>query len=161
VGTLKNRIGLLVVVAGLATFVAAGSVGAEARSRRLAGTWSLTIVNPAPTCTESCIVVAFRGAINGNGEGPGATLSPATPPPYLFGQGNGDITIHTFKGDVFLQGSVIFNPTDDGEFAFLFRIVGGTGVYEGATGWIGSVGEAEIPGLRLVNQRYEGRLHLA
>jgi hypothetical protein len=150
---------LLAVVGGLATVAVAGTVGAAPTSRRVSGTWDLTVADPSPGCTQNCILVTFRGGISGNGEavavGPPA---PAHPPSNLMAPG--DATVHTRRGDLFLSGTSVFNPTGEGEFTFLFRITGGTGAMAGASGWVGSVGVSDVPATQFTNERYEGRLVL-
>ena len=53
----------------------------------------------------------------------------------------------THKGDIITQENEIFNPTiydNYGAICGMFYIIGGTGDYEGATGWLGFVAtEAE------------------
>jgi hypothetical protein len=117
------------------------------------------VLDPSPTCTEDCIGVTFRGGINGSGES--VTVSPpvpAHPPTNVIAEG--DVTVHTKKGDLFMSGTAVFNPTGEGEFTFLFRITGGTGGLAGASGWVGSVGASDIPGVVLTNERYQGTLTL-
>jgi len=46
----------------------------------------------------------------------------------------GDNTIHTKDGDLLTKDAIVLATTGDGEFAEVDTVVGGTGLYEGASG---------------------------
>ena len=52
----------------------------------------------------------------------------------------GDNTIHARGGDLFTKDAIVLATTGDGEFAEIDTIVGGTGVYAGATGKLTGTG---------------------
>lgn len=141
------------------TFVG-GEVGAAPRSQKIAGTFDLRLAASAACPDPTCARFTFRGVIRGPGEGPTTAIFPAQPPSNLIGQGLA--TVHTSSGDVHLAGSSIFNPdpASDGEIVFNLKIVGGTGAYAGAGGYILAFGPAEVPGAVASNLIYTGRLTL-
>ena len=52
----------------------------------------------------------------------------------------GDNAIHTNDGDLFTKDSVVLDTAGDGEFAEVDTIVGGTGSYAGASGYLQATG---------------------
>ncbi|HEX9945134.1 MAG TPA: hypothetical protein VGG03_24250 [Thermoanaerobaculia bacterium] len=91
-----------------------------------------------PTCGSAiglCAGGMLYGNLKGNSEFVGTSFAPsvdtaATGVVLL----TGDNTIHTQDGDIFTKDAIVLATTGAGEFAEVDTIVGGTGVYAGASG---------------------------
>ena len=91
--------------------------------------------------TVLCATGMLHGALKASSEFFGTSFVPTYNTP---GTGvvvlTGDNTIHTADGDLFTKDSVVFNLTGDGEFAEVDTIVGGTGEYLDASGYLQATG---------------------
>ena len=52
----------------------------------------------------------------------------------------GDNVIHTSRGDIQTKDSIVLSTVGKGEFAEVDTVVGGTGIYAGATGTVTATG---------------------
>jgi hypothetical protein len=97
-----------------------------------------------PGCTSPiglCATGELRGSVSGTSEFIGTSFVPtvdtaATSSVLL----TGDNVIHLPGGDLYTKDAIVLATVGDGEFAEVDTVVGGTGIYAGATGTITATG---------------------
>jgi hypothetical protein len=96
---------------------------------------------PCGSATGLCATGLLYGALQAHSEFVGTSAVPTVDTPAT---GvlvlTGDNVIHTRDGDLFTKDAIVLNSAGDGEFAEVDTIVGGTGSYEGATGYLIATG---------------------
>jgi hypothetical protein len=106
------------------------------------GRVDLTVsAEPCGSATGLCATGVLYGAIQANSEFTGTSAVPtvdtaATGVLVL----TGDNVIHTRDGDLLTKDAIVLSSGGDGEFAEVDTIIGGTGAYEGATGYLVATG---------------------
>jgi hypothetical protein len=141
--TRRNRIGIRAAAgAGAMLFMlstlAAGSAGAKATSKPISGHFDTQLAN-TPGCASPvglCAVGEMSGALSGTLELTVQSITPSADPDVAFVSSTS--VLHTKDGDIYFRDSATANmsPTGEGEFSSLDRIVGGTGKYAGASGYM-------------------------
>lgn len=126
-----------------ALVLALGSIVAQPASaapvcRPVAGL--VDIIANEPACGSAislCANATLRGSLRAHSDFIGTSSVPtvdtaATGVVLL----TGDNVFHTADGDFFTKDAIVLNTTGDGEFTEIDTIVGGTGRYAGATGYL-------------------------
>ena len=132
-----------IFVAFALTFGLAVSIPASADPVCKAVHGRLDLAASAGPCSSPvlCATGVLHGALKAHSEFFGTSFVPTV---YTAETGvvllTGDNTLHTTDGDIFTKDSVVFNLTGDGEFAEVDTIVGGTGEYLGASGYLQATG---------------------
>jgi hypothetical protein len=124
------------------TFCLAGAAFADPICKAVHGRVDLAATEP--TCGSAiglCAGGVLNGTLHGHSEFVGTSFvstveTPTTGVIVL----TGDNTIHTQDGDIFTKDSVVLDTAGDGEFAEVDTIVGGTGAYAGASGYLTATG---------------------
>ncbi|HKV07185.1 MAG TPA: hypothetical protein VJ725_03540 [Thermoanaerobaculia bacterium] len=93
-----------------------------------------------PTCGSAialCAHAMLHGTIKATSDfiGTGAVPTADTPTTGVLTL-TGDNVFHTTDGDFFTKDAILLNTGGDGEFSEIDTITGGTGEYEGATGYL-------------------------
>ncbi|MBI1876823.1 MAG: hypothetical protein HYR94_01050 [Chloroflexi bacterium] len=137
----KMTVIAILAVAALAV-VSAGAV-ASSGCKKVSGKFTLQPVT-GPTCTSTvdiCATGTYKGGIKGNNNFIGSSLIPTVDTPttgvVLL---TGDNVIHTDKGDLLTKDAIVLHTTGAGEFAEVDTIVGGTRIWNGASGVIQAIG---------------------
>ncbi|GAA2806131.1 hypothetical protein GCM10010470_46740 [Saccharopolyspora taberi] len=102
---------------------------------------SQTITGPACTSPVGrCFVATFEGTIQGSAEFVGNSITPTSQPGMMLI--NGNFSIHDKHGDIACVEDSLLNtaPGGDGEFVFLCEITGGTGKWDGSSGYLQATG---------------------
>ena len=128
----------------LTSVIAAAPASATPSCHTRIGTVSIEIFTDS-TCLSAvglCAKVQFRGGLRAESDFVGTSLTPSvdvasTGIVFL----TGDNHIRTRHGDLFVKDAIVFNTTGEAEFSEVDTIVGGTGLYEGATGRLQAVGK--------------------
>lgn len=129
------------LIAFALTLTASLTASADPVCKAVHGRVDLAASTGPCSSTVLCANGVLHGAIKANSEFFGTSFketynTPDTGVVLL----TGDNTIHTADGDILTKDSVVFNLTGDGEFAEVDTIVGGTGEYLGATGYLQATG---------------------
>jgi hypothetical protein len=93
-----------------------------------------------PTCGSAialCAHAMLHGTIKATSDfvGTGAVPTADTPATGVLTL-TGDNVFHTTDGDFFTKDAILLNTGGDGEFSEIDTITGGSGEYEGATGYL-------------------------
>lgn len=94
---------------------------------RVAGTFTTQVV----PCESLCTASVYEGDLEGRTEFTLVSLEPTRDPEVS--RYEGDLVLHTVDGDLVGHDVGYWNTTT-GEYVDTYRISGGTGVYEGASG---------------------------
>jgi hypothetical protein len=166
---LKHRFRRLAVVLGVLSLTAAGVVVVAGSSNAASNTKKLhgkmvDIQNfGGPGCsspTGVCSRFTAKGDIKGEGLVEVETFPAADAPGYpAYSRANTVIT--TKKGNLTCNEAALFDvPGEDHAFVDLCIISGGTGIYEGATGYIQEVGTFDFAN-NLGELEYYGKITFA
>src|SRR5262249_54553841 len=98
----------------------------------------------APTC-GSAIGLCAGGVLTGGLKANSDFIGTSSVPPVDTGATGvvvltGDNTIHTKDGDLLTKDAIVLQTSGDGQFAEVDTVVGGTGEYAGATGFLNATG---------------------
>jgi hypothetical protein len=163
---LKHRLRRLAVVLGVLSLTAAGVVVVAASSNAASKTKKLHghMVNIsnffAPTCT-SASGICSRFDAKGDIKGEGVVFVDTAPNPDTPSYSKAHTVIHTKKGDLTCTEAALFDVAgEDHAFVDLCLITGGTGVYDGATGYIQEVGTFDFAN-NLGELEYYGKITFA
>lgn len=127
----------------LLALASTGLAHADSRCHRVH--YRVTLAASAdPGCTSPiglCATGQLRGSVSGDSEFIGTSFvqsvdTAATSVVLL----TGDNTIHLRHGDLYTKDAIVLATIGDGEFAEVDTVVGGTGIYAGATGTITATG---------------------
>ncbi len=102
---------------------------------------------------EWCVELPMFGTLNGTYRyfgGPETEYALAVPPgalghSWMFGATAALVVFDTNRGEVFGEENLIFHYDEPWSFAEFVVFTGGTGHYEGATGWMGTLSSFEYP----------------
>lgn len=134
---------VLAVVLGMGALAA--QAGAGPKSIPVLGSiTSQSIIGPECTSPAGrCFVATFKGTLQGSAEFVGNSMTPTSQPGMVLI--NGNFLIHDKHGDVSCIEDSLLNttPGSDGEFVFLCEVTGGTGKWEGATGYLQATGNLD------------------
>jgi hypothetical protein len=116
---------------------------AAGKCQRVEGRFTLQPMLP-PECTASlgiCAAGTYRGDLKGTSTFIGTSLTQTVDTPT---SGvvvlTGDNLIHTAGGDLMTKDAIVLQTSGAGDFAEVDTIVGGTGVWAGATGTLRAQG---------------------
>jgi hypothetical protein len=138
-----GRFAVLVVSVMTVLTLAGGAAVAAARCKKVEGSFTFQPVS-APICTAPvgvCATGTYRGSLKGASTFTGMSLTqtvdtPTTAVVLL----TGDNLIHTAGGDLMTKDAIVLKTIGAGDFAEVDTIVGGTGVWAGASGTIRAQG---------------------
>lgn len=121
---------------------AAGAAAADPTCQAIHGRIAIAVsTEPCDSAIALCATAMVRGALNADTEFVGTssvvTVDTATTGVVVL---TGDNLFHAKDGDIFTKDAIVLSTVGDGEFAEIDTIVGGTGAYEGATGYLQAVG---------------------
>jgi hypothetical protein len=110
--------------------------------------YSVTLAASAdPGCTSPiglCATGELRGSVSGNSDFLGMSFAPIVDPvdpdSTHVALLTGDNTIHLHGGDLLTKDAIVLELVGDGNFGEVDTVVGGTGIYAGATGTITATG---------------------
>jgi hypothetical protein len=131
-----TKLGFLFLSAALALLLA-GSVAAASSCKKING--KLTLQAFPPTACSSAISLCASATLKGDlagvsdftGTSQAVTADTPTTGVILL---TGDNIIHTADGDLLTKDAIVLSTTGQGDFAEVDTVVGGTGVWAGATG---------------------------
>ncbi len=134
---------VIAVSAVITLTIASSGVMAASNCKKVNGKVSLQPVT-GPACTSPigiCGTGSFKGDLNANSEFTGTSLTPTVDTPTT---GvvvlTADNVFHTDNGDLMSKPALVLSTTGAGDVAVVDTIIGGTGGWAGATGFIKAIG---------------------
>jgi hypothetical protein len=129
-------------LAALAFTLAALPAAAGPRCKKVHS--HLILEATAPTCGSAidlCAKATVRGTLRADTEFIGTSFQPTidTPTSAVVVL-TGDNTFHTRGGDFYTKDAIVLSTIGAGEFAEVDTVVGGTGIWAGATGTLTATG---------------------
>lgn len=159
----RRRLWLPISVAAALTIAMLVAVGSSAATKTsLKGTLTTQPVT-GPACASPvgvCFTGMIDGKLKGTLTGTGTTLTPTvdTPTTSVIVL-TGDVVVQTTNGTLMLKDATLLS-TSGGEFSAIWTVIGGTGVYEQATGTIQVTGSF-VPGGGPGTGTYVGQLTIS
>ncbi len=155
--------GVAALVAGLGLVATVLGVGAEASPKSVKAHIRITSQTfSGPGCDSPvglCAVGQARGTLNGPFEVTATSVVPSSTPGVVFVSAT--VVFHDRRGDLTCTEDFVYNPSPDADqsFAALCQITGGTGKWEGATGYLQGYGSTP-PGETQTSAVLVGRIVL-
>lgn len=139
----RTKLVVISAVAVMALILVGGQAAATSGCKKVEGKLTLQAVS-GPACTSPigiCAIGSFKGDIMGNSEFTATSLTPTVDTPAT---GvivlTGDNLIHTQEGDLMTKDAIVLSTVGAGDFAEVDTVIGGTGDWAGATGFIKAIG---------------------
>jgi hypothetical protein len=135
------RMAFLATVAALALTLSSGALAASG-CKKINGKLTLQpLPTPCASAINVCATGTYQGDLKGTSSFTGTSFTPTVDSPatgvFLL---TGDNTITTSGGTLITKDAIVLRNGGSGDFAEVDTIIGGTGEWSGATGFINATG---------------------
>lgn len=137
----RTKLAVVAIIAVVALIALSSAAMANNNCKKVNGKFTLEVVTEnCPSLVGLCASGSYSGDIKGSSSFIGlAYVDPETDPAnvqFVIGEN----IIHTSGGDIMTKDFISFNTIGAGDFGEVDAVVGGTGDWEDATGYIRAIG---------------------